>query len=547
MRETVRVENEWTVVRRRNRSATTPSTTIPVFQKHNPFPNATSFLLSNLPDECTPATIWRKCSNLGTLRDVFIPSRRDRRGCRYGFVRFDGIKNTEAMLQKLNEVPLGSRRHIAVLSNSSKRISHNHQQPPLTRPQPRPHHNPLPTEHRTQPAPPRQRWAPIPTSHNLNRPHTRQQISYRDITSGFLRAHKAPNCKDAEPLPPKPQLEVTIPTAPPLVPTTWKSSMLVGEAIDIHYLIHANTILEEEYKNLEIHYAGGLQIIIKFDCSKDAKNFLNNQRHTWSKVFQSLYIWEGQRLKENRVAQLIIRGVPFYLRCQDTYDEIGKKFGEVLESADFDWTAYDVTTGTCYVLTERLDMIQECITLKWNNEKFKIWIGESAEQWLPPTKDPSIDEDADDTEEYSSLWSLEEYSNVGNLEDDLDPPDTISGKEIQTPALPEPSEPLNTISGNDVETPMMHGNSKRRSPACSKFESSSSLNDVEKINRDSPNLTYRAPKRPLDYTLTPHLSPQMQVPQMLVTRLNMILLPAWRTPTKIPTPARASHLRPNHH
>ncbi|XVE93664.1 hypothetical protein REPUB_Repub01dG0213500 [Reevesia pubescens] len=74
--------------------------------------DATSFFFSNFPDRWSSKDLWfifaRFGAGLGRIADVFIPGKKDRRGGRFGFVKFKGVNDIRALLHKLNLIWLGS-------------------------------------------------------------------------------------------------------------------------------------------------------------------------------------------------------------------------------------------------------------------------------------------------------------------------------------------------------------------------------------------------------------------------------------------------------
>lgn len=50
-----------------------------------------SFYFTRITDEITEKELWRHFKQWGDVREVFIPSKRNKNGRRYGFVRFKGV------------------------------------------------------------------------------------------------------------------------------------------------------------------------------------------------------------------------------------------------------------------------------------------------------------------------------------------------------------------------------------------------------------------------------------------------------------------------
>lgn len=86
-------EGEWEVVQRRRNK-----------KNAQQLKQVTTFFFRNFPDECTEVRLRQKFGEVGKVSDVFIPAKRDRNGRRFGFVRFEGVKRSNVMLEKLNKI-----------------------------------------------------------------------------------------------------------------------------------------------------------------------------------------------------------------------------------------------------------------------------------------------------------------------------------------------------------------------------------------------------------------------------------------------------------
>lgn len=64
----------------------------------------TTFFFRNFPDYCSVDRLWRKFEEVGKVVDVFIPTKRDQNGHRFGFVRMADVAEGSGMLKKLNNV-----------------------------------------------------------------------------------------------------------------------------------------------------------------------------------------------------------------------------------------------------------------------------------------------------------------------------------------------------------------------------------------------------------------------------------------------------------
>ncbi|KAL4574367.1 hypothetical protein LXL04_021196 [Taraxacum kok-saghyz] len=66
-----------------------------------------SFFITNFPNSIKPNDIWRVCSHIGHVVDVYISPHLTRVGKRFGFVRFAEVENVQHILGQLNEIWFG--------------------------------------------------------------------------------------------------------------------------------------------------------------------------------------------------------------------------------------------------------------------------------------------------------------------------------------------------------------------------------------------------------------------------------------------------------
>ncbi|GLT52598.1 hypothetical protein SLA2020_259300 [Shorea laevis] len=63
---------------------------------------ATTFFFYDFPEDRLAKDLWFSFWSYGKVADVYIPTRRDRRGRRFGFVRMLGLSDVKEMEERLN-------------------------------------------------------------------------------------------------------------------------------------------------------------------------------------------------------------------------------------------------------------------------------------------------------------------------------------------------------------------------------------------------------------------------------------------------------------
>lgn len=66
-----------------------------------------SFYFTRFSDEITKKELWRHFRQWGDVREVFILSKRNKNGRRYGFVRFKGVIDTHQLAKQMDGLLIG--------------------------------------------------------------------------------------------------------------------------------------------------------------------------------------------------------------------------------------------------------------------------------------------------------------------------------------------------------------------------------------------------------------------------------------------------------
>ncbi|XP_022007510.1 uncharacterized protein LOC110906724 [Helianthus annuus] len=81
---------------------------------------STTILLANLPEGVSRKEIWLECRRYGNITDVFLPFKRDLKGKRFAFVRFNKYRDLVKLVQALNNIWIGDRKVKANVSKSER-------------------------------------------------------------------------------------------------------------------------------------------------------------------------------------------------------------------------------------------------------------------------------------------------------------------------------------------------------------------------------------------------------------------------------------------
>ncbi|GLT82978.1 hypothetical protein SLE2022_012940 [Rubroshorea leprosula] len=79
-----------------------------------------SFFIYNFPEEWDAKALWYQYQKYGKVVDVVIPSKRDRWGKRFGFVRMLGVQDVKQLEERLNRIWIGSYKLRARVASSRR-------------------------------------------------------------------------------------------------------------------------------------------------------------------------------------------------------------------------------------------------------------------------------------------------------------------------------------------------------------------------------------------------------------------------------------------
>ncbi|GKV14959.1 hypothetical protein SLEP1_g25757 [Rubroshorea leprosula] len=71
------------------------------------YKQATPYYFTNFPKDWSYAEMWMTFSKFGRVFDIYSPSRRSKKGYRFGFVRFLDVKNTKELERRLDQIWVG--------------------------------------------------------------------------------------------------------------------------------------------------------------------------------------------------------------------------------------------------------------------------------------------------------------------------------------------------------------------------------------------------------------------------------------------------------
>lgn len=336
-------QGEWRTVDYRKRR-TTKKTTLG-HQSHKSHPEISTFFVSNIPDGTTSKQLWWECKSIGILADVFIPKKKDKNGGRFAFVRFKGVKNIESIEKALENIRIDGAKLSANIAkfdvNGNKIIKEAFN-----------HDSGRKGSQSTQSVMPNNNYATFKEA----------------LTGGKDNSDK--------------QIEVTTRDESRLMELC-KGCSLIGEAKTIDILNELDKIMDQlAGSKIDMRYLGGFKVMLSFESGTEAREILDKDE-AWKKIFNSLVMWNGQRVKMERIAWITLYGVPPQAWDTDVFLQIGNSIGRITFLCEADVYDADLSKKKIAVTVNADEKIQKNCVIKWKGDKYNVLLTDSGEDWLP--------------------------------------------------------------------------------------------------------------------------------------------------------------------
>ncbi|KAK9048467.1 hypothetical protein SSX86_032569 [Deinandra increscens subsp. villosa] len=335
-------------------------------------PGITSFYVTNLPWGCTKERLEEECRRFGRVEDVFIPFKRNKFGGAFGFVKFSGVRNVQTLERVLNKVKING----AVLKVNVEKFDRcgapaigfqKGQEKKVNVFERNPHLIP-------------KVGAPVPSGNMWKA----KGVSFASILTGEEKSTKEQAIPAKQKEVEKTNIKkVTVKKTEFMIPAKWRGKSLLGRAASLQKLEEIQNKIEREcFSDCTTHFLGGLQLLLSFPEEVGAEHFkrVMAEEKVW---FSKLIPWNGEKVKYERMVWLKISGVPIQLWDEEIFIDIGKTFGEVVYSGDFDTEETNLAWKNIGVVAQGNDRIDEEIELIWEESPIRCRVTEVEGEWLP--------------------------------------------------------------------------------------------------------------------------------------------------------------------
>ncbi|KAK1424782.1 hypothetical protein QVD17_20120 [Tagetes erecta] len=316
--------------------------------------NKVTYFVTKLPNGCRRDGLWRAYEHHHNLMDVSIPSKKDRWGNTFGFLRFVEVVDAEAFKHELGNIMVDGKK----VSISIARWDKDCDEPRLKAASKTPLHHPLPSS---------SVWNGDPLAY-VN------AVAGKPVDGGAY--NKKEGVKDVSViLAPK-----NSPVSHPLAETSLLGSITnAGILNDLPFYLKRWSGLDD----CVVRYLGGLTIILTFPTKQDSRTYLESKGNLWGSFFSSLTTWDGIHYPEERLAWITIRGVPPHLFGTPMINKIAASCGKVVDEVDVSNLESNLAFTRVPILTRDLEKVNKKVVIAHQGTKFDCWVYEDSEEWVP--------------------------------------------------------------------------------------------------------------------------------------------------------------------
>ncbi|GLT45333.1 hypothetical protein SLA2020_191700 [Shorea laevis] len=366
---------------------------------------STTFFFYNFPEELEAKFLWNCFQMYGKVVDVYIPSKRDKRGKRFGFVRLTGVNNEIQMEKRLNEIWIGSYKMRVKIAKDKQR------QPP----QPRKLQGAVKvngsTSNMKRLVQPGQSYAQAVKGQGEKENKALEQLQEKDeeitLDKDVVKTRVHENVAEEK-------REETIEYIPTDEELHWLEGGMVVVVRSMALVSEIQQRMDLDGGSISLSPIGGRHVLLTERAAGYLSDYMKLNEGLFNLWFESIKPWEIATEEKSRMAWLRISGVPLKAWGERCFQMIGETVGEVLMIHEDTKKKSILWDGRILILCSDSSKITKRMKLKVGNQVHEIEIVE--EEWR---SDPD--------------WWLSENDWKSDLETESD--DSVSWSQNEDPEL----------------------------------------------------------------------------------------------------------------
>ncbi|GKV45597.1 hypothetical protein SLEP1_g52662 [Rubroshorea leprosula] len=347
-----------------------------------------SFHFVNFPEDWGAKQLFyfiRTTVKAGRLWDIFIPSKRDRRGNRYGFARFLDARNEQEMKKQLGNIWIGNQR--VVFNSAVERRK----------------------EKRRMEAKPAEEasWKSDKRTINAEDKNTVEEgsrkiprmtyaqclLQQKDMANSFASGNKDPTPSESKEFPRRPSKGT--PKTPNVSRPVYKKVIeltdtdkaedklmkcAVGVVSSPSIIPNLPEIFfNEGFPSIKIAPMGGNLVLIDDEDPEYVKELVDGNLQWVAAYFDRIKFWTPSDIAEERFVWVRIQGLPIHAWSEESLSTIGNHVGNLVSIDEYTLSKECLDAARILVSTKSKLAINEEFILKVKNNSFHIAVVE--ENW----------------------------------------------------------------------------------------------------------------------------------------------------------------------
>ncbi|KAJ4843512.1 hypothetical protein Tsubulata_027105 [Turnera subulata] len=292
----------------------------------------TSIYLENLPREWSAIQTYQHLSRLGKVVDVFIPSKTNRSGYRFGFVRFRSGGDTRRIIADLNKFQVRGGTLRAILARDRT--------------------------HKPKPAPPLQM----------------QKTAQMAPDQTFVNVVERSGAAIIAPCQPQPGI-VFSPTQNTLSWLTRCAFGVLRNPQDTHAILKLFTL--HGGPEVNISQVGGDSVLICFPSAASMSQFCQEDLEWVKNCFRCLEPWKQGLDPVNRLCWVTIRGIPLHAWCREFFSLVALFVGDLVAVAEETQNRQRLDYARLQIMTCSPNPITKTVPVTIAGRSFSLFIQES--------------------------------------------------------------------------------------------------------------------------------------------------------------------------
>jgi hypothetical protein len=292
----------------------------------------TSFFFTNIPEDATSEDLWKLFLKYGRVGEVFLPRKLDKRGRRFGFVKFKEVLEVDVLSEKLRDVWMGSFKlwvNRSRFGRSERKEDSNNiksTQPAGTKPEAFANGNSFRNALVGDGIPRMQAALKVPVNESLSKELQGSMV-------GLLACEK-----------------------------------------EVHRI--QTTLFMEGFQSIKVTNMGGNMALLRSPVEGDVQRLLRSNNECLTYYFSKFKPWNPGLIATQREVWIHVYGIPIHIWGDDLFKMIGNKLGVFVDYDEETASMARFDVARVKILTATWASIDENVKVEVEGVCFDLWVVE---------------------------------------------------------------------------------------------------------------------------------------------------------------------------